>query len=672
MKKTSKIKMTIKFKLILMFTLLILIPLSILGGSSYYESTTLLKQSLEESSLGLTKQINSSIQYYTAAYEENILQMAKDSNIQQIAAHPEFESSMLNNFKAFTESHKGVQSIYIGNTDKKFTIYPAQKMPENYDPTSRVWYKEALSKNATIWTEPYIDAATQKLTISVATPIYNTFNKNELIGVLSIDLSLDALSNKINDIKIGQKGSAVILDSLNNVITGNDKSQIGNPLTTPEVTKAIGATKEGYLDYIKNEGGVNQRKLAAFSKVEKLNWTILVSTYEDEISSKTSTMLSNTLLIGIALLVAAILIALAFSNSLTKNIRILLSNINKIKDGDLTVRFTNKSEDELGELSKGINSMVESIGGLIKNIQVVSNEVSMSSETLAATSEETTSSAESVTNAVEEIAKGASEQASDAERSASLALDLSNKINVLDDNTNKVLKSTEDVVEINQKGVKVVEELQSKNKQNQSSIEKIEEAIIELDNKAKNITNILETISSISEQTNLLALNASIEAARAGEAGKGFAVVADEIRKLAEGSNDAVKEINEIVMSIQNQSSNTVQIMSEVKQISSEQTHSVNEVNNSFEYIYTSIESITENIKSVGSFVNQINRDKESIIEAIHNISSVSEETAAASEEVTASMQQQLAAIQQVSASAEKLSGHAFDLNNELNKFKVE
>ena len=122
---------------------------------------------------------------------------------------------------------------------------------------------------------PYIDASSQKLTISVATPVYNTFNKNELIGVISIDLSLDALSNEINAIKVGQKGYPIILDSSNNILTGKDKSQIGKPLSIPEIQKAISGTKEGYVEYTQNENGVNQKKLAAFTKIDKLNWTIL-------------------------------------------------------------------------------------------------------------------------------------------------------------------------------------------------------------------------------------------------------------------------------------------------------------------------------------------------------------------------------------------------------------
>lgn len=667
-----KIKTSIKLKLISMFALLIIITLTISGISSYYKSSELLKQSFKESSLELTKEINKSIKYYTSGYENGLIQISKDQDLQQLLTHPEFSPFMINSFKGLLESHKGIKSVYVGTVDKKFITYPKVEMPADYDPTSKVWYKKAIEKNATVWTDPYIDAATKKLIISVSTPVYNSFNKNELVGVVSIDLSLDTLMEEINSIKVGKNGSPVLLDSSKMTLTHKDKSNIGKPLPIKELEKAIKENNEGYVEYTYEENGVKQKKFSAYTKIDGLNWTVIASMYQNEISSKTQSIIVNTFTSGIIILAVAIFISILFSNTLIKPIRMLLRNINKIKEGDFTVRCISKSNDEIGELSNGINSMVKSIGELIKNIQVVSNEVNESSEMLAATSEETNSSAESVTNAIEEIAKGASEQAGDAEKVAVLASSLSDRLNNLEDITNKVLKSTEEVVKENQNGVKVVEDLGNKNKLNESSIGKIESAIIELDTKTKNIGNILEIISSIAEQTNLLSLNASIEAARAGEAGKGFAVVADEIRQLAEGSNNATKEINQILLAIKSESNNTVQIMKELKDISSKQTFSVTEVNKSFEYIFNSIKSIMRNIEDVGEFVNTINKDKESIIESIQSMSSVSEETAAASEEVTALMQQQLSAVTEVSISAEKLNNNAITLNNEIIKFKIE
>lgn len=671
MKENKRITSSIKFKLISMFMLMIIMPLTISGIMSYNKSSKLLKQSLQESASELVKQTNTSISYYTTAYEESILQVSKDPNVQQILTNPSYSTWMLNSFKGFIESHEGVETIYIGTQDKKVNMYPEKELPSDYDPTSRDWYKKAFEQKKVVWTDPYIDISSKKLTISVAAPVYNSFNKSEFIGVVGLDLDLSDLAARINSIKMGKNGYVSILAENKNILTNKDNLLIGKPLSIPEVVKSLNEKSEGYVEYKVKENGIDKNKFALYTKVPKLNWTILVTMYEDEIGDKTKVMLSNTIVVGLILLAISILISLIFSKSITNPINMLLNNINKIKEGDFTIRCIDKSKDEIGELSRGINSMVESVGGLINNIQLVSNELNSSSETLAATSLETSSSVESVTDAVEEISKGAVEQAGDSEKASVLALELSNKLKDLGDNTNLVLKSTEEVITINQKGVEAVDGLQSTNKLNKSSIENIEIAVLELDSKSKNISSILETISSIAEQTNLLALNASIEAARAGEAGKGFAVVADEIRKLAEGSNNAVKEINEIVTSIQKESSNTVNIMKEVRDISDQQSSSVDEVNSSFEYIFSSIKSITENIKSVGEFVNQINKDKESIIEAIHNISSVSEETAAASEEVTASMQQQSAAIHEVSNSAEKLNEQAIKLNTEISKFKI-
>jgi len=435
--------------------------------------------------------------------------------------------------------------------------------------------------------------------------------------------------------------------------------------------KAIKENKQGYKEYDAKENEVLTRKSASFTKMEDLGWTILATTYTDEITKETSKMLYNTLIIGIVSLIFAIVISILFTEGLIKHIKLLLKSMDKIKEGDFTVRCNVKSKDEIGELAIGFNKMIEEISGLIYNMQSISSSLSLSSEGLAAIAEETSTSAENVTNAVEAIAIGASQEAMETEKVTNLTINLSNRLNELQSNTENMLNSTEEVIEVNKGGIEVVDELKGKNQLNEIAIKNIEAAIVELDNKTKNISNIIGTISSIAEQTNLLALNASIEAARAGEAGRGFAVVAEEIRKLAEGSNNAAQEINSIIANIEKESSNTVEKMKDVKLISEEQSLSVEKVNISFENISKSVNSITDNIKLLGNFINDINKDKEHIIEAMQNISAISEESAATSEEVTASMHQQIEAIQNVAATADTLSNDASNLNTEIAKFKV-
>ncbi|SHK23638.1 methyl-accepting chemotaxis protein [Caminicella sporogenes DSM 14501] len=672
----KRIKISMQTKLILMFVALITTSLISLGIISYNKSVDIMKKSLKTDTMNVLKEIKNSINNFTKGYEESVEQIALNPDVQQIVEHPEYEEWMKPAFEAFIKSHKEVKSIYIGTVKKDMYIYPNTEIPEGFDPTTRPWYQEAVKRNTLVWTDPYIDTDTKELVISVAKPVYNSYNRNELVGVLAIDISLDVLSKKINSIQIGKKGSIIILDRYGKIMTHKDKKFIGKFIPVPEIFKAMKEKNEGFVDYKwveKNEKGKNEKvdKFGVFTKIEKVGWSILAIMYVDEIKEDAVGLLKNTVLFGIISIIFVILISFLFSKGITKHINMMLNNMKKIEQGDLTIRNNIKTSDEIGVLAEGFDRMMDEIRKLVENIQVVSNEVSSSAENLAATSEQTSASAEEVARTVEEIAKGATEQAAEAEKGAMLTANLSTKFNSLSESTEKMLDSANEVIEANIVGIKAMEDLQEKTKLNDDATLKIENAIVELDNKTKYIGNILETISSIAEQTNLLALNASIEAARAGEHGRGFAVVADEIRKLAEDSRNAVDEIKEIVVNITNDSTKTVNIMSEVKERAVEQSEAVEHVNNSFKQISKAIDSISAKIESISDFIKEVNEDKDNIVAAIENISAVSEETAAASEEVTASMQQQSMAVEEVAKAADKLNELSIKLSKEIRRFKI-
>ena len=671
MKRENKKAIGIRAKLIVMFIILITVPLVALGAFSYIKSVAILEDNLKTSSLQLVKQTKDAINNFMKGYEESAKQMSYDPNVQQILNNPESIEWMMQSFKSYIEGHEEVKNIYIGTKNKDMYIYPETNISDDFDPTKRPWYIKAINKNDVIWTEPYIDDDTKKLVISVAMPVYDSFDNKELVGVLAIDLSLDTLSKKMNEIKVGKRGYPVLLNKENKVMTHKNSELIDQLLPVEKINKAIEKENEGYVDYVFEEDGEKHEKFGVFTKIDKLDWTILVTMYVDEIAEDANSILYTTVIFGTIALVIASIISLIFSGRLTKYFSKLLENIEEMKKGNFTVRNNIQTKDEVGRLADGFNLMIEEVGDLIRKVQTLSTEVSTSAQGLAATSEETSASAEEVTRTVEEIARGATEQASESEKGASLTGNLSIKFNQLTDNTKDMLVSSKEVMEANLNGVKLMEGLQEKTKLNSEATSKIENAIIKLDSKTKHIGNILETISSISEQTNLLALNASIEAARAGEHGKGFAIVADEIRKLAEDSREAANEINEIVLNIQSDSDNTVEIMKEVKERSLEQSHAVNEANNSFGIISKSIDKISSKIKSINEFVIVMDDDKNEIVSSIENISAVSEETAASSEEVSASMQQQSMAIEEVARAAEKLNELSSYLNDEIAKFEI-
>jgi len=215
--------------------------------------------------------------------------------------------------------------------------------------------------------------------------------------------------------------------------------------------------------------------------------------------------------------------------------------------GDLTARMLGDYRGDLAKLKQDINMLADSLSGLIQQVnELVDNtassatEISATAEGLAAASQEQSAQADEVASAVEEMSRTITENAMAANRAAEVAKENGRIASEGDQVVSQTVNKMRDIA-------KVV-------KNSAENIEKLGES-------SKQIGEIISVIDDIADQTNLLALNAAIEAARAGEQGRGFAVVADEVRKLAERTTEATKQIAIMIKGIQSETEAAVLAM---------------------------------------------------------------------------------------------------------------
>jgi methyl-accepting chemotaxis protein len=205
----------------------------------------------------------------------------------------------------------------------------------------------------------------------------------------------------------------------------------------------------------------------------------------------------------------------------------------------------------------------------------------------------------------------------------------------------------------------------------QNTVETLAQEITGLGERSHEIGQIVETISGIAGQTNLLALNAAIEAARAGEQGRGFAVVAEEVRKLAEQSQEAAKQISELIGTIQKDTAVAVQSMEEGTKEVREGSELANNAGVAFREIEKLIVQTSSQVKEIAESIRKITSANQIVSEKVGEIYKLNQETTEETQNVSSATEEQLASMQEIASSSQALAKRAEELQVIVRKFLI-
>lgn len=379
-------------------------------------------------------------------------------------------------------------------------------------------------------------------------------------------------------------------------------------------------------------------------------------------------------LLGLGLTVLVILIStgLLINRSIITSVRRLQTGASKFGEGDFTYRVDDRVKDEMGELAKHFNFMIDRVQNVFIEVKKATNQLTDHSQTLVSISEETTAQTEEVNQSIKHVSIGAERQKTVLGESSILMTDLSEKINTVNHYTELINSEAKTSSIKGKEGLDTVEGLEETSK---SFIELAQKLIINVQDvaeRSKQIVNITETIAEISDNTDLLALNAAIESARAGEAGKGFAVVADEIRKLSLRTKDEAENIYVVINGMNNYMdvlSNQAKLLDEY---SESQVKAVVDNGKSFHSIVGQVTNIEDYANHVKSELSHVNKSSEEVLTFLNGVEQVSEAAAASATQVLSSSTNQLHAIDEVTQAAVDLGGLSQHLNKIIDHFRLD
>jgi len=655
---------SIQTKLTVTILVIFLVALGTLGGLNYWKARSIITENVQKEMAELAVSSAGSVGDWLEARKGEVSVMASSPAIQSgdLAQIVPFLNNVAKDNKAYNAigyafpNGQGINSVGVA-----------------VDLNNREYFKRAIKGESYI-ADPAVSMANGHMMTIVAIPVRVD---GKVTAVVYGAVDMDALSQKVLSVKVGQTGYALVAqkDGLTIIHPDKEVAMKANPLTDPKADPGLKALTERI---VKGDKGVltlqamGVDRYYAFAPVPGVSWGLAVTVPVAEVTGAVSVLTMMTLVtIVVVLFISAFIIAW-YARRIAKPIQTLEEAAKRIAGGDISqAKLGIVSNDEIGRLGQSFEQMTENLRGLIRKITQSTDQVAASAEELTASAEQSAQAANQVAIVIGEVATGAGKQMKAVDDTASVVGQMSAGIQQIAANANTVAGTSAKSAGAAQEGSQAVEKAVAQMGNIEKTVTRSAQVVAKLGERSKEIGQIVDTISGIADQTNLLALNAAIEAARAGEQGRGFAVVAEEVRKLAEQSQGAAKQIAGLITEIQKDTDSAVVAMNEGTKEVRIGAEVVNNAGSAFQDIFRSINEVSTQMREISAAVQQMAGGSQQAVASVRDIDAISTETASQAQTVSAATEEQSATMEEIAASSQELAKMAEELSQAVAKFKI-
>ncbi|API89659.1 hypothetical protein BKP56_10485 [Marinilactibacillus sp. 15R] len=695
---------SVKWPITILLTIVMLVPLLAALLFSYIQTTKIMTERVEAQEEQITTNIVSTIDSAATAAETTVEKLAMDSILNQVSSGtPGAESQLSSRLQYISSGNRYISDAYYIPIGENQDIVSTNTLNDNDSLNEQLpWLESASQSNGIQWSEPYTLNGSSR--IAVSRPL---FGGQSVIGVLAVDLDFETIKKDVEEAKIANTGSIQIFTEDGIVLASPDTSIIGqNHKEKSYFQTILNEESDSDTGLIYDEEANGGELGIYYEKIPNLGITVFGMVAENEMDEETSAIIKTFITITVITIIVAAVISYYAAGIITSIANSMMKTFGEVRRGNLTnrlsykelVNFKNpyvfiknklsKNNDEIVSSNTGesdldpkgneihqiaiaFNETMDTFESTIAVIQGNSKNVSEMAATLTELSDQTSRATSEVAQTISGVAEATSTQTEDTEETASQMNDLSQALNEINDAVGTMGSHADNTMILNGNNIFATQDVDQNWKETLGTMDQLKAQIEEVDGDIQNIEGIVNAITNIAKKTNLLALNASIEAARAGEAGRGFAVVAEEIRNLAEQSAQSSKDIQNIIHTVQNKSTNMVNHLEETSEGSKVQTEKINEALSASESVASSLEQLVASMIIVIQSSSVINERKDEVVSQLENIAASAEENSAGTEEVSANAQEILATMEDFTSHINNLEEVAKILKTSAEQFEI-